>query len=305
MNVLKLRLGLINHQFSRAQTVFRSFSTETVSKLRVNTFKAGVFMNPHPEKRHKGGEDAACVTDNVLSVADGVGGWAENGIDPALYSRRLCKTIHSLALKDDDAYLKNPKRFIIEAGADNNETGSSTCVVASLDKYKNHIYTANLGDSGFLLLRKQGFDLVSLFRSKEQTHSFNFPFQIGTGGDDPNKAEEQLHEVQDKDILVLASDGLFDNLFDVKIIELIRPFLRDREDILDPSLVAEIIAKEAERYSNMPHYVSPFAKGARAHFYEYVGGKPDDISVIVAQVCLADQREEGTRPLEGNTINTN
>jgi hypothetical protein len=28
--------------------------------------------------------------DRVLAVADGVGGWAENNIDPANYSRRLC-----------------------------------------------------------------------------------------------------------------------------------------------------------------------------------------------------------------------
>ena len=49
-----------------------------------------VFVLPHMQKRHKGGEDAAVLTDRVLSVADGVGGWAENGVDPANYSRRLC-----------------------------------------------------------------------------------------------------------------------------------------------------------------------------------------------------------------------
>jgi len=28
---------------------------------------------------------------SVLSVADGVGGWADVGVDPGLYSKRLCK----------------------------------------------------------------------------------------------------------------------------------------------------------------------------------------------------------------------
>jgi hypothetical protein len=51
------------------------------------------------------------------------------------------------------------------------------------------MYTANLGDSGYLLLRKSGIDLISIYRTKEQTHSFNFPFQIGTGGDDPAGAD--------------------------------------------------------------------------------------------------------------------
>jgi len=45
---------------------------------------------PHIQKRHKGGEDAAVLTDRLLAVADGVGGWAENNVDPANYSRRLC-----------------------------------------------------------------------------------------------------------------------------------------------------------------------------------------------------------------------
>jgi protein phosphatase PTC7 len=49
-----------------------------------------VFLNPHPAKKYKGGEDAACLSDRMLSVADGVGGWAESGIDPAIYSKRLC-----------------------------------------------------------------------------------------------------------------------------------------------------------------------------------------------------------------------
>jgi hypothetical protein len=47
----------------------------------------------------------------------------------------------------------------------------------------------------------------------------------------------------------MGSDGLWDNLFDIKIIELIRPFLRESDDLLDPELVAEIIATEAERFS--------------------------------------------------------
>ena len=46
-------------------------------------------MNPHAAKIHKGGEDAFGVSRDkrMLSVADGVGGWAESGVDPALYSR--------------------------------------------------------------------------------------------------------------------------------------------------------------------------------------------------------------------------
>lgn len=51
------------------------------------------------------------------------------------------------------------------------------------------------------------------------------------------------------DIVVIGSDGLWDNLFDVRIMELIKPFVRGRDNLLDPLLLAEIIAKEAEKFS--------------------------------------------------------
>jgi len=66
---------------------------------------AGVCMNPHYAKRHKGGEDAAVLNERLLVVADGVGGWAESGVDPAIYSKRLCAIIDDLSTNNkDDKY---------------------------------------------------------------------------------------------------------------------------------------------------------------------------------------------------------
>lgn len=58
-----------------------------------------------------------------------------------------------------------------------------------------------------------------------------------------------MHDVIHNDILVLGTDGLWDNLFDIRIMELIKPFIRGRDEILDPTLLAEIITKEAEKFS--------------------------------------------------------
>lgn len=51
----------------------------------------GAAVIPHPSKKDKGGEDAffACDRGMCIGVADGVGGWAEIGVDPGLYSREL------------------------------------------------------------------------------------------------------------------------------------------------------------------------------------------------------------------------
>jgi protein phosphatase PTC7 len=167
------RLGSFNGHFNRRNifsSSIRSFSdkVEEVSASQVNKFVSGVHLNPHIAKRAKGGEDAVSLTDNMISVADGVGGWAESGIDPAIFARRLCNNIEKLAIAADDVQLMNPTRFMIDAVADNNHTGSSTCIILTLDKVAPVLYTANLGDSGYMLLRKSGLDLVQVYRSKEQ-----------------------------------------------------------------------------------------------------------------------------------------
>ena len=52
---------------------------------------SGACMMPHPEKEHRGGEDSYFIRDdrNCVGVADGVGGWADQGVDPGIFTRKL------------------------------------------------------------------------------------------------------------------------------------------------------------------------------------------------------------------------
>jgi protein phosphatase PTC7 len=97
-------------------------------------FYHGEFMIPHFEKRNKGGEDAYVSNENLLIVADGVGGWVEQGIDPGLFSKLLVKNI-------DEEYRKNPsntlKNMLIEAVKRDHHIGSSTAVLAAFDLKKD------------------------------------------------------------------------------------------------------------------------------------------------------------------------
>ena len=52
--------------------------------------------------------------------------------------------------------------------------GSCTACLVALDKEEKTLYSANLGDSGFILIR-QG---EVVHRSAEQQHYFNTPFQL-------------------------------------------------------------------------------------------------------------------------------
>ena len=148
----KIRVG-IAHNFLRTQ--MRGLMTSQ-DATDYNKFHAGITLCPHPDKKDKGGEDAAAVSETFIALADGVGGWSDNGVDPAKYSRELCGNIASLLAHEDRGikFMCNPKQLCIEAAKMQKETGSSTCIIASLDREAPVLYTSNLGDSGYLLLRK-------------------------------------------------------------------------------------------------------------------------------------------------------
>ena len=56
--------------------------------------------------------------------------------------------------------------------------GSSTCCMILFDSIKRTTYTSNLGDSSYLIIRVIDGKLKKLFKSEDQPHSFNFPFQV-------------------------------------------------------------------------------------------------------------------------------
>lgn len=68
--------------------VSKTYSTLNMSSAP-NYFNYSIYSQPHPDKISKGGEDANFGSPNILSVADGVGGWSEIGVDPAIYSKKL------------------------------------------------------------------------------------------------------------------------------------------------------------------------------------------------------------------------
>ena len=69
-------------------------------------------INPHDDKKAKGGVDGASLSSNMLAVADGVGGWANHGVDPGLFAESLCKNILAEFKKDQTTPLKT---ILIEA----------------------------------------------------------------------------------------------------------------------------------------------------------------------------------------------
>ena len=182
----------------------------------------------------------------------------------------------------------------------------------------------SLGDSGFIHFR---LNAVHHF-SNPQTHAFNTPYQLSVvppkilalsrlfGGkqlnDSPEDSNDSSHEVRHGDVLIFATDGIWDNLSTrdmLKIVsgqmtgfhawetgekgtivsERIHDLTREggiakqHENTLQTLLAVNVIG-EAKAASMNSKRDGPFAKEVQK-FYpheDFHGGKVDDLCVIVA-----------------------
>lgn len=286
-------LNIFNHfNFelgSEKKEEYRPNSYFFSKKIQRNKFKFGTASIPHPAKVKKGGEDAHFADSSLLAIADGVGGWAALNVDPALYSRELCRNIEYLHTADPKKYEKNPKLLLQDSADMTMSIGSSTCLILSINEFLPILYSSYIGDSGFLILRKLDKDFKIVYRFVEHCRSFNFPYQIGSTGDAPNMALFHEHHIENNDIIIAGSDGLFDNLDDEKILNCVLPFVGHGEHIADLNLISEVLAEAAYQVSIDPKSNSKFALKARKNQINFKGGKKDDITVIVAQVELANE----------------
>lgn len=252
---------------------------------------SGSHVIPHPDKVQKGGEDAHLILPQALAVCDGVGGWASHGVDPALYARAFVDNLKE-ALRENAPGLHKPVVLLRQAYDATKVTGSSTacmlCVfpaeveVEGEKKVVLMLEAANLGDSGFLVIRQEQL----VYRSKPQCKGFNFPFQLGTHSNDtPERADTYSFQLEQGDYIVLASDGLFDNLFPKVIVDTVSKL---SEQGKDAAAIASELARRASEVSRSRMQETPFSKEARAAHLSYAGGKPDDITVVVSTVVPSE-----------------
>jgi len=159
--------------------------------------------------------------------------------------------------------------------------GSSTALVAILRE--DELRIANLGDCSVGVIRYNDY----IFRTEEQQHSFNCPFQLGKNSFDTPKKDAQSFtvKIQQGDMIVMGSDGIFDNLFDDEILEEIITYQKRQNGlVVNPQVISDSLAWKAKQASMDLNIDSPFQLRASQEGLYYKGGKRDDISVLIAVV---------------------
>ncbi|OPB41449.1 Protein phosphatase 2C-like protein [Trichoderma guizhouense] len=275
----------------------------------------------------------------AFGVADGVGGWVDSGVDPADFSHGFCDYMAAAAYEYPSTSDKPlTARKLMQMGYDavckdaNVPAGGSTACVA-IARPGGVLDVANLGDSGFLQLRLNAVHAYS----EPQTHAFNTPFQLSVvppsvaarmaafGGaqlsDLPRDADVTHHQLRHGDVLVFATDGVLDNLFNQDILRIASrvmaktgawniaaneavtvakslddltasPHESNSQDVIVKkavtlqSLLATEIVTAAKLASINTKRDGPFAKEVKKYYPQegWHGGKVDDICVVTAVV---------------------
>eukprot|EP00752_Nemacystus_decipiens_P010114 g9015.t1 len=251
-------------------------------------------MIARPDKAARGGDDAFFV--NVgdsgaldLGVFDGVGGWARRGHDPGVFTRGFAKAAAAniRAQRAEQAVLLQrtetkggaTSRFAegvdlqqaLEYATINAELagtqGTCTACVVTFDPVYGMLNGLNVGDSGALLVRRdaRGTPFVAL-RTATQRHKFNQPYQLGTGSrDKAHDAREFLFYVREGDVVVLATDGLLDNMYEADILRCIHEASEIDVEAKSPERPADLataLARRAFTLSRDKERLSPWEEEA-------------------------------------------
>ena len=285
-------------------------------RARPLVLRAGGAAVPHPDKMKAGargvaradagdaGEDAyfvATLADGVLAlgVADGVYAWRERGIDAGAFSRALCGAAAEAAARcippaSPLRVLQAAYGRVMAAGVQ----GSCTACVVLLDAATGALRSANVGDSGYLLMAprpRTGPPAPAaahgawqpggvLYRSPQQEHEFGRPYQLGhhRGSDRPEDAMLHAAALAPGHALIMGSDGLWDNLYDSEVARLVQAGV---DAGAAPAAVARSVAAAAFERSVLKRGSTPYSAAATDAFdMVYCGGKRDDITVLCVLV---------------------
>ncbi|KAI9922499.1 hypothetical protein PsorP6_002475 [Peronosclerospora sorghi] len=237
------------------------------------------------------GEDSFFLTHDVMGVADGVGGWNENGVDPGKISRSLMrnaaefvrhKTVNNTSASTQEVLAHSYKQALED---DDVEAGSTTACIVRLKQSKDGqpvLEYSNLGDSGFVIIRNNNI----IFRSEFQYYG-RAPYQLakipmrfkqyGAIETPPDNAASGEINVQAGDLVVLATDGVWDNFApDLQKVSAQSPAVLSWRRCWSGELASlvDVIAQDVDKAAEN------IVLASLRHNL-----KPDDITVVVAKVA--------------------
>lgn len=300
--------------------------TEEYQKNKPLCFSARSYQLTHPGKMRAGRDgrvhkdaDATLASPMMLGVADGVSQLEDFGIDASELPQELLASCEQLAMEklipenmDTGSKYRGPVSLLKEAYEQTSSLGSTTVLLSILDnstrihgKLHPMVAVLTIGDCELLMLRRlQGRQspLQAVFHTEMQRIDGHMqtPLQLARVDDrvDPEFDEDIALEVIERgsavhcvstyegDIIMIGSDGVFDNLFLDELVDICNRFMpaptaAGAFERTNPSVLSEIAQHVIEACHAKTR---PTGSGHMPETPIGRGGKMDDTSVVVGEV---------------------
>jgi protein phosphatase PTC7 len=297
--------------------------SEDYRKNKPLCFSAKAYQRTHPTKARKEGHRDADVTlcsPVILGVADGVSQIEDFGIDSSELPRELMAACEELGMDQllptergldlSGSDYQGPVTLMREAYESTEALGSTTALLAILDnstqihgKLHPMIAILAIGDCELLILRRlrgRQNPLEAIFHTEMQRiggHAQQ-PIQIARVDDriDPHFDENIAIEVIERgsaahfvsayegDILVMGSDGVFDNLYLDEVVAICNDLLPASSSGRYVPTNPAALQEAARRIVQACHTkTEPLSDGRYADTPIGKGGKVDDTSCVVGE----------------------
>lgn len=211
-----------------------------------------------------------------FGVFDGVGGTKKMGFDPSIYSNALSKNIkifienefdllkrYLVSNKEDYSlklFLTKSIHYSTKILDKDRIYGSSTVCLLAFSKKNTTLYSFNLGDSKCIVFSPSPLNELKIkvnFETKTQQEAFNQPFQLSIFDyrskfkdskvpyfvefdniveNQLNKAEFYTFKCNSGDLILVGSDGIWDNLYIDEIQSIIEPIYMNVRFVSDVNL---------------------------------------------------------------------
>ena len=232
------------------------------------------------------GEDSFFVAPTSNSsfgfgIADGVGGWKTvvhegKQMDSGLVSRMIMKESKNFLEREPSIHTSEVMKKVDEkvqaVSVEEIPGGASTCSLFNLQILESGypiLHFANLGDSTFLIIRNGNI----IHEEPEQKYLNMAPYQFAVIhphirakyrmiSTPASQANVGTFSCNSKDVIVLGTDGIWDNLTNAQLLDLVKEF----------QTLGLTHQKLSENIVNT------------AYLRSKSGGKPDDITCIVVEV---------------------
>ncbi|EES05885.2 putative protein phosphatase 2C 24 [Sorghum bicolor] len=254
---------------------------------------ASCYVPLHDHDAHFGSAKAG-----VFGVADGVGAYADDGVDASAFARGLMTRASAEVAGLEPGAHVSPCALLQRAydgTAESGATGASTAVILSLAG--NALDWAYIGDSGFVVLRDSKIVFLStpqrhlslatrakllrfastdalrkqhLFSSRDPTFQLS---AMAVNSDSVADAKSGQFAVRAGDVVVVGTDGLFDNILEEQLEVVVQ---MGTKLSFSPKNMADIIAGVA------------YERSKQTRSRRLRRGKPDDITVLVAFIVQSD-----------------